>query len=355
MSIIRISRYVTFAMGGLYLCFYLWSRVSNLSFDSVYQQNWYPWISSIGSTVLGVLPFPSLYLIGGCLLAWLFYGVYLLIRRQWQYGLETVLYSLLFTFCSFYVFWGFNYRLPAFVDRISLDVQQPTKEWITTQLQSQAQKMTLLRQEFILPEDVDHQQLQEELQSSINGYIDILNDEYELGDYSYQARTGMIVQDLPKGFLLRLETSGVYLSQTFQGHIDSGLSHVQMPFTTAHEMLHGYGITEESDCNLIAYLACRHSSNPWIAYSAEMAFFRYLAFDQITTDREAYYTFRSELPQDIVDDLNDINEKLRGYKPLFGPIKDKIYGAYLKSNGISDGMANYSFFVKVLYTMEEDG
>ena len=304
--------------------------------------------------MLGVLPFPSLYFIGTLLLVWLFYGIYLLIRQHWQYGIETVIYSLLFTFCSFYVFWGFNYHLPSFVDRISLDVDQPTEEWITVHLESQAQIMSQLRQEFVLPEEIDHHLLQQELQSSLNAYLASLNNQYNLGEYSYHPRSGMIVQDMPRGFLLRLETSGVYLSQTFQGHIDSGLSHVQVPFTTAHEMLHGYGITEESDCNLIAYLACRQSSNPWIAYSAEMAFFRYLAFDQIATDRDTYVAFRSQLPQAIIDDLNDINNKLRAYTPLLGPIKDKLYGAYLKSNGISDGMANYSFFVKVLYTLEKE-
>ncbi len=354
MSNIRISRYVTFALGGVYLWFLLWSRLGQASFDVFYHQYWYPFCSSIGSAILGVLPFPSLYLIGVGLLLWLFYGIYSLVRGRWLSGLETVLCSLLFTFCSFYVFWGFNYRLPSFVDRISLEVEQPTNEWIISHLESQAQKMAQLRQEFVIPDEIDHQQLQLELQSSLNDFIGILNSQYKLGDYSYRPRTGMKVQDLPKGFLLRLETSGVYLSQTFQGHIDSGLSHVQIPFTTAHEMLHGYGITEESDCNLIAYLACRQSPNPWVAYSAEMAFFRYLAFDQIATDREVYFTFRSELPQEIIDDLDDINEKLRDYTPLFGPIKDKIYGAYLKSNGISEGMANYSFFVKVLYTLENN-
>ena len=51
---------------------------------------------------------------------------------------------------------------------------------------------------------------------------------------------------------------------------------LQIPFTLAHEMAHGYGITDEGDCNTLAYLVCLHSKNKAIQYSGLLAYLRYL-------------------------------------------------------------------------------
>lgn len=348
----QISHLLTFLLFVIYLIFFGWSAIANESFIHFYHQLWYPRIWSIGACVLNIIPFPSIYLVGSLLSLWLMVGIYIAIFRNVLSGLKIVLTCLVFTFCSFYVCWGYNYQMPSFVDRIEMDVEVPPDMWISDHLHSQSIIMTNLRSQFELLEEIDYPELQQTLESDIHRYLSLLNEDFGLKEFAYPHVSGMKVQPLPPGSLLRLETSGVYLSQTFQGHIDSGLSSVQIPFTMAHEMLHGYGITEESDCNLLAYLSCRRSNDPWIAYSAEVAFFRYLAFDQIALDREQYFRFRDSLDSSVKSDLDDINRCLRRYPPILGPLKDKIYGAYLRSNGISDGLSNYSYFVKVLYTME---
>jgi len=261
--------------------------------------------------------------------------------------------GLLILFTSFYVFWGFNYKIPSFTERLSLQVNEPNSEWIQSEIKKQALILDSLRTTLQIPSGIDYKHLHVNVEQAIDQYLIQLNQTNEL-NFPYKLHNNIRIQPLFNGALLRLETSGVYLSQTFQGHIDRGLSHVQIPNTLMHEMLHGYGITEESDCNLIAYLAGKQSAEPWIRYSAGIAWFRYLAFDWIAQDREGYFEWRAHLPSQIIADLNDINAHLGAYTPLLGPIKDKVYGAYLRSNGISDGLANYSYFVKVIYSLEEE-
>ena len=82
---------------------------------------------------------------------------------------------------------------------------------------------------------------------------------------------------LPKGVFLRFSSAGLYWPFVGEGNIDGGLHALQQPFTMAHEITHGYGITNEGICNFIAYLACQKSSDPFIKYAGLVAYWRYLA------------------------------------------------------------------------------
>lgn len=271
---------------------------------------------------------------------------------MYRVSLYSLLTGLGLVFTSFYICWGFNYRLPTFVERQSLVVDAPDLQWIKSQIQSQADLLDTIRSSLTIPTQIDYEHLHANVEQAILRYLRDLNQHQSLS-LPYALHSNICIQALPAGTLLRLETSGVYLSQTFQGHLDAGLSHIQIPYTLMHEMLHGYGITEESDCNLIAYLAGSSSEDAWIRYSAGIAWLRYLAFDWIAVDRDAYFEWRSQLSPLLIEDLNDINQHLRAYTPILGPLKDKIYGAYLRSNGISDGVANYSYFVKVVHSLQQ--
>ena len=114
------------------------------------------------------------------------------------------------------------------------------------------------------------------------------------------------VRKIWPGILLHFRTSGIYIPHAFEGHLDKGLYYKQHPFTMAHEMSHGYGITDESVANFVAYLTCIRSSDVHIRYSAELAYWRYLAsyyrqFHRLTW-KEEYNAFDKR----ILDDLDEI-------------------------------------------------
>jgi len=348
----KIVNLLTIVLVSLYVLFCGWFYFFEDQFTSFFALHWYPRVRSLGSTLVNVVPFPIIYFLVGLIVLWLISLIINLLKRNWWKSLVSLLIGISILFTSFYVCWGFNYRLPTFVQRLSLKVNDPQADWIQSQIKSQAVILDSIRSTLTIPSKIDYKHLHANVEEAINQYLVELNQTQPLS-LPYVIHDNIKIQPLGGGTLLRLETSGVYLSQTFQGHVDSGLSHIQIPNTLMHEMLHGYGITEESDCNLIAYLAGSQSDDPWIRYSAGVAWFRYLAFDWIAQDREGYFAWRSQLSPLLIADLDDINKHLRAYPALLGPVKDKIYGAYLRSNGISDGVANYSYFVKVIYSLEE--
>jgi len=127
---------------------------------------------------------------------------------------------------------------------------------------------------------------------------------------------------------LRFGTAGLYWPFVGEGNIDSGLHELQQPFTMAHELAHGYGITNEGVCNFIAYLACQNAENDFIRYSGLVTYWRYAAI--------AYQGF----------------ENLDKYPDIMPTFRNFAYDKYLKSQGISEGLASYSQIIMLVDAWE---
>ena len=146
----------------------------------------------------------------------------------------------------------------------------------------------------------------------------------------------------PKGIFLRFSSAGLYWPFVGEGNIDSGLPHLQQPFTLAHEIAHGYGITNEGVCNFIAYLACQQSGNAYLQYSGKVAYWRYLAIAYQGLQKNKYWEYRNNLPAGFQADLEAINRTLAKYPDIMPRFRNFAYDQYLKSQGIAEGMASYS-------------
>ena len=154
----------------------------------------------------------------------------------------------------------------------------------------------------------------------------------------------------PKGFLLRWSTAGIYIPHAFEGHIDQGMLSVQKPFTMAHEMAHGYGVTDEGACNFIAWLACRQSEDKWIRFGGAFTYWRYAA---------------AEMPNDSVKQVIDsfhpiirralylVRENDKKYPDILPQIRDAIYSTYLKRHGVKGGLRSYNYVVMMVSRYRE--
>jgi len=157
----------------------------------------------------------------------------------------------------------------------------------------------------------------------------------------------------PKGTLLSISTAGVYLPWVGEGHIDAGMYEIQFPFVIAHEMSHGYGFTDEGTCNFIAYQAMRESDNPFFRYSAVLGYWVYLANAIAQYDYEAYKSFYKTLPLGIRNDRRIIRQYSDSYPDIMPYFRDAFYNQYLKTQGIEEGMKNYSRVVMLAAAWRE--
>ena len=316
------------------IVFGLWSIVGLLAIlpasicEILYGNLIYPAVRYLFHMV-SFISFPLIYiLIGVCIyLIWRLFAVSDSIKSKGISLLKGIAWAL----ALFYLSWAFNYRRPAFdsklpLDRSPLDSADWYKELFFAKTELESTRPVKLT-DYTLKET--EEKVRKEVKLIAN-------------EFGYHAPGKIRVKSLwPEGFLLRIKTAGFYLPYAGEAYIDPGLHPIQHAYTLAHEMCHGYGVTDEGACNFLAYLALRNISDSTLKYSAQMAYYRYVASEYRFRYPGAYTSIRDSLPVDIKKDLDEINANLLKYPDLFPKLRDKVYENYLQLQGIKEGMASY--------------
>ncbi len=323
----------------------IWKLLSTESFMQFYMQYFFVAIRKLSRLFLHWVPFPVIYLILPVMVSFLLLLIVRLIKlRTWK-ELKYLAAYIFGLYMLFFVSWGFIYNNQTISQQFNLELQEVNEESIFTRLESETFVLDSLNNMFHINSNyLSPSELEDTVRLAINHFLQDLN---------LQTFPMVKIREVQSGLLLRLETSGIYFPYAFEGHYDKGLHPIQKPFTAAHEMLHGYGYGQESDCNFFAYLACNRSNSIALKYSAQMAYWRYLASNCRRLNKERYTTFYATVSKEIKDDLLAIRDKQRIYKPLLGPFRDLFYDWYLKSNGVQDGLKNYSAFINMVESWRE--
>ncbi len=249
-------------------------------------------------------------------------------------------------FFLFYILWGFNYLAPTITTSFHLSNPSMDEKKLFKRLDAATESLNESAHTFhSIKDHLSFKAIEQSVREELNKFMASVNlDQYP----------SVRVRNIFNGSLLHLETSGIYLPFVFEGHVDNGLYFIQHPFTACHEMAHGYGFTEEADCNFLAYVACVDSEKIELKYSAEIAYWRYLARNARQVNKQRYTEeIRSCLSELVVDDLNQIYKNIESYPPFLGKYRDKMYDLYLKSNGVKDGIMNYSQFILMVEAWNE--
>lgn len=204
-----------------------------------------------------------------------------------------------------------------------------------------------------------------ELRASINADSTALDESYFEPDLEQSVRP-LIAQALlkhgvpapgrprarqlwPEGILLRLSTAGVYWPWAGEGNIDAGLHPLQKPAVMAHELAHAYGFGEEGTCSFWAWLAGRETTDPVLRYAFTLAYWRRIAGRLRYADPKGYLAWRQqELHPGIRNDLQAIYDNGDQYRDIAPVIRDATYNAYLKAQGVHDGLLSYGRVVKLV-------
>ena len=318
--------------------------------EGLYFRSFFQVIRVLYDYTLGLLPIPMVYILF-CLLVYLFYKflnkLYRL-RNSKNYGqlLLSIINFISIILIAFYLFWGFNYHLPKVSERLKFT----RSEFNTDSLYQEIIKIDSLARELRIQHIGDSSFTI--TSSTINGELENILRKSQvkiLSKWNIPTNGRVRVRKLrPSGILLRLSTAGVYIPFVFEGHIDAGLHPIQYPFTMAHEMAHGYGITDEGECNFVGFVTCMNSEDPIIQYSGYITYFRYLLNNLRLADYEKYKVMAQNISPEVRKDLVDIRNQLEKYPDILPQIRDIIYDSYLKSHGISQGLASYSSIITLV-------
>lgn len=318
--------------------------------ETWYSRGFFAVVRRVLDLFTGLLPFPAVYLLLAALAGYLVWSVrrlgkspYSRMRKSWLALRGLVNFSGWVLF-AFFALWGYNYyRIPAEA-QLGLELEPLSEAALWADLERETALLLELRQQLpdgpITAEDLPAH-MENELRQSLAAVLQ------EQGFSVAGHVRGRLIR--PAGIFLRFSTAGLYLPFTGEGHVDPGLAPVQWPYVMAHELSHGYGFGDEGTCNFWAYLTCMQSADPLIRYAGAMGYWRSLAAACRRYDRERFAAFREKLPPIVLRDLEDINAAMLRYPDLVPRLQYRIYDAYLKSQGIAEGMLNYDRVLLMLH------
>ena len=306
---------------------------------------------------LGFLPFPIFYI----LVALTLYLLYIFIRNLRNIKLKRdfgkvamkIANFLSVIIILFYGLWGFNYTREKLSAQLDFSNDKMTSEQLLAEANIIDSLLYGIRLEAIGDSTavITNNIIPNDIEEKIR-----LSQEEILENWGFPTLGRVRVRKLqPQGILLRFSTAGVYIPFVGEGHIDAGLHPIQIPFTMAHEMGHGYGFTDEGECNFIAFVTCMNSNVKVIQYSALLTYYRYILNNLRRSDKDNYIKFMQSMDYAIKLDINAINTQMAKFPDLIPEIRDLVYDTYLKSHGVKEGLNSYSTIIRLIHQWKASG
>lgn len=147
------------------------------------------------------------------------------------------------------------------------------------------------------------------------------------------------VKLLPPGSLLRAGFAGVTSPWLLEPHVDAALPPVARLATATHELTHAAGFAREADTDALAVLAGLRCDDPAVRYALAL---HGLAGIAAGLPAAPARRLLAALPQRARNDLRAAREASARYRlPWLERAASAAYGTYLKSRGVSAGMADY--------------
>lgn len=274
-----------------------------------------------------LLPIPGMLVILFLFIVWLvirWYRRSLFHYRPWYRGL---LNAFGIAIMWFYLSWGFNYAGPGLADKLELRNEKLSKEDAKELLKVTLQQAGTLREmsdtSLFFTQEVRsaelhaiHAEVREHLQSA--GFL----------------TPGMAKMRLvsPSGWMRRIGVSGIYMPFSGECHADASYPALQLWYIVAHEYAHAYGVTDEGECNLVAFMALQKSQLPHLAYSAWLD----LAMS-FPSDSATYSGFES-----VLADRRHLRAMAKDYPPILPGLARHSNNLYLKANGVDEGIGSYA-------------
>jgi hypothetical protein len=152
------------------------------------------------------------------------------------------------------------------------------------------------------------------------------------------------------GAMRKLGVAGIYFPFTGESYCDGTFPPLVKMFIKAHEMSHGYGVTDEGEADYFAYHALRyHSSDPLLHYVADLELLRSIRSQLYFTNDSLRLELDSVLHPEVLDDLRVIRENALQYKEFFPGAQAAMNDKYLKLMGVEQGINSYDQFIEHIW------
>lgn len=337
-------------LGGVSVgLFYLLGRFPSFV-ESVYSRGLYAGIRWVWDYSLGFSPIPLVYICAAGLIVWMV--IALIRRRRKNRSLQRpwwkkILYFLSFIGAAagaltffFYFLWGFNYARIPLEKKLDLNPRplsvSELKDIYLEAVHSAAETRASVPRAG--EESLEGTVLKPDLEQNLRRrLVDVLREMEYPAPGRVRARIFR-----PGGWMMRFSVAGMYVPFLGEGYVSRVLLPFERPFGMAHEMVHGYGFTEEGTANFLAYLACSRSDDPLIRYSGALEYWMYAARECRRAVPKEYAELAAVIPPGIRSDLVAISKSRQKYRGRLSQVGREINDRYLKSQGVREGVLSYN-------------
>lgn len=344
-SYLARRRYLSAAIISAAALLFLWTVIPIPSawVESLYSLHVFRWIGSVLVPVTSLVPFSLsfLALVSGVITFGYLWG------RSWRrlyrerqahrpgmlWGPKWLAVLFLFGYLAFLVVWGAGYRRVPLAKRLDLDGDPVSAEEMTTYAEELLEAL-----ERLIPTVEDR-----DVGRALRAIGDVLAGRVETWDGAAVSVPSR-VKILPAGTLLSFGTSGVTSPFLLEAHVDGGLHAVDQVRVAAHELAHAAGYCTEAEADLASYLVGIETDDAFARYCVTLAVFVDIVRQ---LDREPRERLLAALPEVAVNDLLEAREARSRYGVRWlSRLQSLLYDSYLKSQGVDEGIRNYSTGVR---------
>ena len=256
--------------------------------------------------------------------------------KPWKYGLRVLqMTAILYTF--FYFIWGFNYFRPKFETRMGWEHPKTDEKEFRSVLDSIIFH-TNLTQMTISPND--YPEIDKLVEASYR------NNSAGLG-INYPNGTRRPKTMIFSSFFAKSGVSGYFGPFFNEIHLNYYLLPMEYPFVLAHEKAHQFGITNEAEANLCAFIVCTTANDPRLQYSGYISLLLYFISDAVQLKDTSDYI--RKIDKKVILDLRFQRSHWQGLRNVtLDKAQTAANNAYLKTNHIEAGVKNYNQVVSLV-------
>lgn len=144
--------------------------------------------------------------------------------------------------------------------------------------------------------------------------------------------------------------TGIYFPFTGDANVNIAIPDMNIPSTALHEMAHQRGYASEDEANFIGYLSSINHPDADFNYSGYILALSHTASALRKVDYNALIELNKTISDDVRRDLDNNNKFWEKYEGKVEKVSNDFNNAYLKSNGIKEGVQSYGKMVELLLT-----
>lgn len=240
-----------------------------------------------------------------------------------------------FVLMCYLFLWGAGYQRKPIEAKLNLDIQNPTEDEVRVMLNTLLQIIN----ENNVPRDKRDPQLS--VQHIAKSMQKLVSEWDEVPIYLPTR-----VKKTPKGLFLLNSTSGMCVPFTLEPHVDGALPPYSFVATSAHELAHIAGYCGEADASFVGFVSALQSGDPLAKYSCALELYTRLVGFLTGEERKQAL---DRLPPEAHQDLKEEREVVNKYRIQWvSSVSWKVYDAYLKSQGVKEGVKDYGRAIKLI-------